>query len=133
MAFTPKEVAELNASLQRLLEIWMRIKLAIQKAFGKGAITRELEQAFLKLKSDLSRLYRVIGDRLPKELQFDGNEMIEMMKSATTMQNLHSLPLEEKRKVFSWPKPPRIPRGCPGPKATAAIGLRLRTQLHQKP
>lgn len=105
MALNPKEVEELHHSLKNLLEIWMHIKLAIQKSFGKGPITKEQEQAFLKLKSDLSRLYRIVNDRIPKDLQFDGDEMIDMMKNATTMEHIHALPLTEKRNVFSqWHK-----------------------------
>lgn len=105
MALNPKEVEELHHSLKNLLGIWMHIKLAIQKAFGKGAITKAQEEAFLNLKSNLSRLYRVVGDRLPKDIQFGGDEMIDIMKNATTMEHLHSLPLAEKRNVFSqWHK-----------------------------
>lgn len=105
MALNPTEVAELHTSVKTVLEIWMRIKLAIQKAFGKEEMTKEHEAAFLKLKSDLSRLHRSLSERLPKELQFEGDEMIEMMKNATTMQNLHSLPVSEKRNVFArWHK-----------------------------
>jgi len=101
MALNPKRVEELYASMKSLLEIWMRIKLVIQKAFSKEDITREHETAFLNLKSSLSRLYRTVGDHLPKDVQFDGDEMVEMMKSATTMKFLQNLALDEKRKIFS--------------------------------
>jgi hypothetical protein len=101
MALNPKEVAELHHLVKTLLENWMNTKLAIQRAFGKNPITQEQESAFLKLKSDLSRTYRIVSDRLPKDLQFEGDAMIEMMKNATTMEHLHALPLSEKRNVFS--------------------------------
>ena len=90
---------------KQLVEIWMRIKLAIQKAFGKGEITKEQEQAFLQLKSDLSRHYRSVGERLPKDLLFDGDQMMEMLKNAISMQHLQNQPVAEKRNVFSlWHK-----------------------------
>lgn len=101
MALQSKEITDLYGSVKRLLEIWMRIKLAIQRSFGKEPISAEQEQAFLKLKSDLSRLYRKVGDKLPPELGFEGDEMIEMMKNATTMANVQQLPLTEKRNIFS--------------------------------
>lgn len=101
MALNPKEVEELHHLVKSLLETWMNIKLVIQKAFGKNPITKEHESAFLNLKSNLSRTYRLISDRLPKDLQFEGDQMIEMMKNATTMEHLHALPLSEKRNVFS--------------------------------
>lgn len=101
MALQSKEIAELYDSMKTLLGIWMRIKLAIQRSFGKDPVSTEQEQAFLKLKSDLSRLYRRVGEKLPPELGFEGDEMIEMMKNATTMANLQQLPLTEKRNIFS--------------------------------
>ncbi len=105
MALTPPKVAELNQSMKHLLEIWMKIKLAMQRAFGREEITKEHEGAFLKLKSDLSRLYRVVADQLPRELSFEGDQMIELMKNATTMEHLRALPVKEKRNVFSqWHK-----------------------------
>lgn len=105
MAFTPPEVAELHQTVKNILEIWMRIKLAIQKAFSKGEITREQEHAFLQLKSDLSRLHRSVGERLPKDLQFEGGVMVEMLKNAISMQHLQNQPVTEKRNLFSlWHK-----------------------------
>ena len=106
MGIGPAEVAELHGAVKNLLEIWMRIKLAIQKAFGKEELSKEHEAAFLKLKSDLSRFHRQISEKLAEEkLTFEGDEMIEMMKNATTMQYLHALPVAEKRNVFSkWHK-----------------------------
>lgn len=83
----------------------MRIKLAFQKAFGKGEITREQESAFLQLKSDLSRFYRTVADRLPKDLSFDGDQMIEILKNAISMQHLQNQAIAEKRTLFSnWHK-----------------------------
>ncbi len=105
MALTPKEVADLNVTMKNLVEVWMRIKLAIQKAFGKGEITKEQEGAFLQLKSDLSRQYRSVADRLPKDLQFDGDQMMDMLKNAISMQHLQNQHINDKRNMFSlWHK-----------------------------
>lgn len=105
MALNPKEVEGLHGSTRKLLEIWMKTKLAIQRGFGKEAISKEHETAFLNLKSDMSRLYRSIGDRLPKDLQFEGDEMMDMMKNAMTLQQLQTLPIGEKKQMFAkWHK-----------------------------
>ena len=105
MALTPKDVALLHADLKKLLEVWMRIKVAIQKAFGKGPFEKDQEQAFLNLKSDLSSMYRCVGEQLPKDLQFDGDSMIELMKNATSLQYVNTLPEGEKRILISkWHK-----------------------------
>lgn len=105
MALNPVEVAQLNGSVKALLEIWLRIKLALQKAFSKGELSREQENAFLQLKSDLSRTYRQIAERLPKDLAFDGDLMIEMMKNAISMQHLQNQAVNDKRNMFTaWHK-----------------------------
>ncbi len=101
MALNPDDVGELNKLMRSQLEVWMHIKLAIQKAFGKTPITRDHENAFLKLKSDLSRLYRVVSEKVPKELQFEGDDMIDLMKGVTTMAYLNALPLTEKQNILN--------------------------------
>ncbi len=101
MAFTPPEVAELNQVMKQMVDSWLRIKLAMQKAFGKGEITKEQENAFLQLKSDLSRYYRNMTERLPKDLHFDGDQMMEMLKNSISMQHLQGQPMTEKRNIFS--------------------------------
>lgn len=105
MALNPVEVNQLYGSVKSLLEIWLRIKLALQKAFAKGELTREQENAFLQLKSELSRNYRPVADKLPKDLQFDGEQMMEMMKNAISMQHLQNLAVNDKRNMFTaWHK-----------------------------
>lgn len=106
MALTEqKEVLETQHAVKTVLENWMRIKLALQKAFSQGPIVKEHEDAFLKLKSDLSRVNRQLSDKLPSNLGFDSALMMDMMKNATTMQNLHSLPPQERRGMLDqWHK-----------------------------
>jgi hypothetical protein len=96
-----KEVLELQQAVKALLENWMRIKLALQKAFSQGPILKEHDDAFLKLKSELSRANRQISERLPTNLGFDSPQMMEMMKNATTLQSLHSLPPQERRTILA--------------------------------
>ena len=60
MALSSEDIATLHSSTKTILEIWMRLKLAIQTAFRKVEITKEHENAFLQLKSDLSRKYRSV-------------------------------------------------------------------------
>lgn len=101
MALTPPEVAQITQAVKSLLEIWLKVKLVFQTAFRKGEIQREQENAFLQLKSDLSRNLRVTSDRLPKDLQFDGEVMMEMMKNAISMQHLQNLSVNDKRTIFN--------------------------------
>lgn len=98
---TPKDVDELLGSLKKLLEYWMRIKLVLVRAFGGESIGREHESAFLQLKSDVSRTYRIITTRLPEGLAFEGDKMIEMLKNAINMEQLRSLPVAEKQSIYA--------------------------------
>ncbi len=101
MALTPEDVDTLYDSIKKLLEAWMRIKLIFQKAFGEGPITPEHENAYLQLKSEVSRLYRLVSDRLPRGLAFDGDKMMEMLKNAMTMEHLSNQSAAERQTYYS--------------------------------
>lgn len=101
MALTPEDVDALHESIKKLLEAWMRIKLIFQKAFGDGPLTPEHENAYLQLKSEVSRLYRLVSDRLPRGLAFDGDKMMEMLKNAMTMEHLHNQSASERQGYYS--------------------------------
>lgn len=103
MALTPTDVDELHEQVKKLLEAWMKIKLVFAKAFAEGEITREHEAGYLQLKSDISRIYRVIADKLPPGLRFDGDKALEMLKNAMTMDHLHQLPQAERQNLYkTW-------------------------------
>lgn len=101
MALTPADVDSLHESIKKLLEAWMRIKLIFQKAFGEGPITPEHENVYLQLKSEVSRLYRLVSDRLPRGLAFDGDKMMEMLKNAMTMEHLNNQSAGERQTYYS--------------------------------
>lgn len=100
MALTPLDVDQLTDSVKKLLELWMRTKLVITRAFSTEAITRDHETAFLQLKSDISRIYRGASSRLPSGLKFEGDKMIELLKNAMTMEHLSNQPPIEKQAIF---------------------------------
>ncbi|MCL5271148.1 MAG: hypothetical protein M1457_11525 [bacterium] len=100
MALTPKDVDDLTESMKKLLELWMRIKLVLLKAFGAEPVTREHENAFMQLKSDVSRIYRATSNRLSSGLQFEGDKLVEMLKNAMTMAHLQKLSPNEKQSIY---------------------------------
>ncbi len=103
MALSPTEVEVLYGESKKLLELWMRTKLAFLKAFGGGEISKEQENDYLQLKSEISRMYRAMGERLPKGLHFDGDKMMEMLKNAMTMEHLKRQPPSERRTFYgTW-------------------------------
>jgi len=101
MALNPTEVKELQHLAKNLLKMWMQCKLAFNKAFSEGAIVKENEAAFLKLKAELSRVSKNLQARLPLDLQYDGDSMIDLLKNSTSLQLLHSFPQQERIKVLN--------------------------------
>jgi hypothetical protein len=97
MALTPLVVDELSEQNKKLLELWMKIKLVFLKAFAEGEITREQEGQYLQLKSEISRIYRVVSEKLPVGLKYDGDKMMDMLKNAMTMEHLQQLPAGERQ------------------------------------
>ena len=100
MALNPQGVDELQENVKKLLELWMRIKLVFNKAFGEEEATREHEATYLQLKSEISRIYRIISDKLPAGLKFDGDKMLEMLKNAMTMEHLHAQAPSERHVLY---------------------------------
>lgn len=101
MALNPTEVKELQHLIKNLLKMWMQCKLAFNKAFSEGAIVKENESTFLKLKAELSRIAKNVQNRLPADLQFGGNDLIDLLKNATSLQLLHSFPQADRIKVLN--------------------------------
>lgn len=99
MALTPLTVDELHEQAKKLLELWMKIKLVFLKAFAEGAITREQEANYLQLKSEISRIYRTVSEKITPGLKFDGEKMMEMLKNAMTMEHISQLPPAERQSI----------------------------------
>jgi hypothetical protein len=100
MPLSPPEVEQLDDGAKKLLELWMNIKLAFIAAFGSREITREHETMYLNLKSDVSRIYRVMSEKLPKGLLFEGEKMIEMLKNAMTLEAMRGFPASERQNYY---------------------------------
>lgn len=97
MALNPQDVDILYEEVKKLLEMWMKTKLVFAKAYGEAEVSREQENAYLQLKSEISRIYRAISDKLTAGLKFDGDKMMEMLKNAMTMEHLHNQPPSERQ------------------------------------
>lgn len=100
MALTPKDVDDLHENVKKLLEMWMKTKLVFTKAFGEEEISREHETGFLNLKSEITRIYRTLSDKLPPGLRFDGDKAMDLLKNAMSMEHLQKLPPSERQNIF---------------------------------
>lgn len=100
MALTPTDVDDLHENVKKLLEMWMKTKLVFTKAFGEEEIAREHETGFLNLKSEITRLYRTLSDKLPPGLKFDGDKAMDLLKNAMSMEHLQKLPQGERQNIY---------------------------------
>ncbi len=103
MPLIPSQVESFEEAVKKILEIWMRIKLVFLKAFSDAGVQSDQEKEYLRLKTELSRLYKKVSEELPGGLQFDGDKMMETLKSAMSMAHLKNLPATERRKILgTW-------------------------------
>lgn len=97
MALTPDVVDELFDQNKKLLELWMQIHSVMVKALADEPLTDEQETQYLQLKGEISRIYRLVSEKLPTGLFFDGDKMMEMLKNAMTLEQLQKFPLPERQ------------------------------------
>jgi hypothetical protein len=101
MALTPPVVATMHQNAKRLLDLWLRVRLVIIRAFGNAEIDDKQEAEFLELKSEIQRLYRVISDELTRGLLFDGDQMMDLLKNAINIEHLRAVSPKERQKTLS--------------------------------
>ena len=101
MALTPEIIDELDEDARKLLDLWMRTKLVFVRSFGTEAISNEQESAYLQLKSEISRIYRIMSDNLTPGLLFDGDVMQEVLKNAMSMAHLRNQNPKERQKFYA--------------------------------
>jgi len=96
---TPNEMALNDA--QNLLQHWLKIKLFFAKAITDEPITRDDEQAFLETKSDITKIQRVLGAKLPEGVGFGVDKMQEMLRQSISIDHLRTLPTADRRGLLS--------------------------------
>jgi hypothetical protein len=92
---------ELLRAATEVADMWMEFRKFVRSAFGNKPINRDDEQAFLGLKSNLARLQRILGQRLPEGFHFGSRGMSELMGQSISMNTLRDLPLADKKGIYS--------------------------------
>lgn len=85
------------AEAQNLIQLWLRTKQYFTKANNEEPITREEEQAFLETKSDISRLQRIMGTKIPADIGFGGQQMQELLRQSISIGHLRNLPKTDRQ------------------------------------
>ncbi len=81
--------------------LWMEFRKYVRFAFSNKPVDREKEQEFLSLKSDLSRLQRILGQRLPDGFRYGSRGMSDLMGQAISLVSLRELPLADKKGIYA--------------------------------
>ena len=104
MAAAPKPPSSAEAALndaQNLMQLWLRAKQFLAKATTEEPITREDEQVFLETKSEISKVQRSIGQKLPADVSFGADRMQEILRQSISINHLRNLPKADKQSLAS--------------------------------
>ena len=96
---TPNEVALADA--QNLLQLWLKIKSFYAKAASEDPISREDETEFLETKSDVSKLQRTLGSKLPAGIGFAADKLQELLRQSISLGHLRSLPKNDRQGLLA--------------------------------
>lgn len=101
MALNPPVVAQMVEQTKSLLDLWMRVRLIFIKSFSTQPIGDDQEKAYLDLKGEIQRLYRVISEELTPGLNFEGDKMMDTLKNAISMEQMRTQSASERQKYFA--------------------------------
>jgi hypothetical protein len=102
---------ETKNELHILMELWVKVRDALQKALGTDPVTKEDEQEFLRVKSDGTKYQRVLKNKLTdaqtriKKLDFNYEKMLDILRGSISIAHLRSLPESDVHRTLSdWHK-----------------------------
>lgn len=96
---TPEEL--LLADAQRLTTLWIQFRNYFAKAVSEEPLTREDEQGFLESKSEIQKLQRGLGQRMPPGLTFGADRLADLLRHSITLGHLRALPKTDRMGLFS--------------------------------
>ncbi|MCX7765126.1 MAG: hypothetical protein N2246_00245 [Candidatus Sumerlaeia bacterium] len=86
--------------LKRLYELWIQFRKYYLKSFTTDPISREEEQAFLEIKSEIAKYQRVLGEEVTENLYFASDKIIELLRKSISVSHLRSLPYVDKQLYY---------------------------------
>jgi hypothetical protein len=101
----PSKTDELVSAAENVVSLWVEFRKCFRRAFGSHEITSEEEQHFLEIKSNLSRLQRVLAQRLPEGFKHGSKGITELMAQCVSIASLRELPVNDKKGLYQeWHK-----------------------------
>lgn len=100
----PPTPAEANlAEAQTLLQLWVKAKAFFAKADTQEPVSREEEQAFLDMKSEISRAARSVGPKLPQGVTFAPEKLQEILRQSISISHVRAMPKADRSTLMgNW-------------------------------
>lgn len=80
--------------------LWMEFRKHFRKAFTNQEIDQAEEQRFLELKSDITRLQRILAQNLPEGFDYNAARIGNVMTQAISIDTLRDMPLKDKKSLY---------------------------------
>jgi hypothetical protein len=96
----PSKNEELVEVAKQVAALWMDFRNNLRKAFSSQEIAPEEDRHFLDVKSHLSRLQRVLSQRLPEGSRWGSKRMTELMQQSISIATLRDMPMQDKKTLY---------------------------------
>ncbi|PKO18678.1 hypothetical protein CVU37_04640 [candidate division BRC1 bacterium HGW-BRC1-1] len=98
---SPQELALADA--EHLMELWMLTRQYFQKANTEDPITREDEQQFLEMKSDITKYQRTVTPKMPEGVSYGAERMTDLLRQSISISHLRGLPKPDRvALIITW-------------------------------
>ncbi len=95
-----KLYSDLLQAANNVISLWMEFRRYFRMAFSNQEIKPEMEQQFLDIKSNMARLQRFLGQRLPRGFHYGSQGITDMMSQSISIEALRDLPLTDKKGLY---------------------------------
>ncbi|GEM_PF-2768732 len=102
MQMKPEIVEESRPLAETLLKNWLEFRKFLRLAISEQPITRQHDQAFLEVKSNVSRAYSQLRNRLPAQLTGSPEKMQDLMKAALSVTHVRNMPSPDRRNLYAF-------------------------------
>ncbi|MFW6304027.1 MAG: hypothetical protein ACOC2L_05330, partial [Candidatus Sumerlaeota bacterium] len=75
---------ELCEATDKVITQWLELRTSFRNCLDVPEIPADMEHNFLELKSQIARLQRFIGQRLPENYKFGSSRMSELMSQVVS-------------------------------------------------
>lgn len=96
----PSKNEELVEITKQVAALWMDFRNNFRRAFSSQEITPEEERGFLDVKSHLSRLQRILTQRLPEGFRWGSKRMSDLMQQCISIGALREMAMQDKKSLY---------------------------------